>query len=681
MDKKGFSIIGERVPRIDAWEKVTGSAQYTDDLKAPQMLVGKIKRSPHAHARILSIETTQAEALSGVKAVIVGSDAPTPYGIMPQAPTEFALAVNKVRYAGEGVAAVAAVDEETALEALDLIKVEYEPLPAYLTTEEALRGDVPIHVDKKGRPFVYYEGRQSFGDVDAALSASAHVLEKRASTQYVTHAFLEPQSALAKFDGSGRLTLWSCTQIPHYLQRTISLVLGIPDKDVRVMFYCAAMLHLPYKVPNVRFYGKRVFTNKPTCGAMRGLGGVQPRIAVETALDEIALNLGMSPHELRWKNAVESGHTTASNMFIRHSEYKKCLDDVVKRSGYSERRGKLPFGRGVGLAGGHYSSGTAYTLYLSYKPHCDALIRVDPESGVSVYCGAAEIGQGSDTVLSMIAAETLGVPLSDVRIFSGDTGLTPFDLGSFSSRVTVAAGHAVKEAAVEVSKKLYGVAAVSLGVQGEHLTARDGKVFSKFESQKSMDFWEAVDRYNAAYGPLTATGSFTPPRRSAKGSVQGGNIGHSPTYGFTAHVAEVEVETETGEVRLLKMTEAGDCGQPINPIGVEGQVEGSIVMGMGQAFFDEMVVRGDRVLNTNLQEYRIPTMMDLPVIDTETVDSFDPDSPYGAKKCGEGPIQAVIPAILNAVYDAIGVRFTELPLTPEKVLAALRAKKAKEGIP
>jgi 4-hydroxybenzoyl-CoA reductase subunit alpha len=364
-------------------------------------------------------------------------------------------------------------------------------------------------------------------------------------------------------------------------------------------------------------------------------------------------------------------------MFIRHSEYKKCLDDVVKRSGYSERRGKLPFGRGVGLAGGHYSSGTAYTLYLSYKPHCDALIRVDPESGVSVYCGAAEIGQGSDTVLSMIAAETLGVPLSDVRIFSGDTGLTPFDLGSFSSRVTVAAGQAVKEAAVEINRKLYGVAAVTLGVQGEHLVGREGTLFSKFEPQKSMDFWEAVDRYHAAYGPLTATGSFTPPRRSAKGSVQGGNIGHSPTYGFTAHVAEVEVDTETGEVRLVKMTEAGDCGQPINPIGVEGQVEGSIVMGMGQAFFEEMVVKGDRVVNTNLHEYRIPTMMDLPVIDTETVDSYDPDSPYGAKECGEGPIQAVIPAILNAVYDAIGVRFNELPLTPEKVLAALRAKKEK----
>ena len=204
MTKQDFSIIGQRIPRIDAWDKVTGSAQYTDDLKVPQMLIGKIKRSPHAHARIRSIDTTQAQALSGVKAVIVGADAPTAYGIMPQAPTEFALAVNKVRYAGEGVAAVAAVDEETASEALDLIKVAYEPLPAYLTTDEALRGDVPIHVDRKGRPFVYYEGRQSYGDVDAALSGSAYVLEKKASTQYVTHAFLEPQSSLAKVDGSGR---------------------------------------------------------------------------------------------------------------------------------------------------------------------------------------------------------------------------------------------------------------------------------------------------------------------------------------------------------------------------------------------------------------------------------------------------------------------------------------------
>ncbi|UCF84342.1 MAG: molybdopterin-dependent oxidoreductase [Desulfobacteraceae bacterium] len=758
MSRCDFSIIGKGLPRNDAWGKATGAALYTDDLKLSRMLVGKIKRSPHAHARILSIDTKKAEALSGVKAVLIGTEAPNLYGIMPQTPTESALAIGKVRFVGEGVVAVAAIDEDTASEALALIDVEYEPLPAYLTPEEALKeGAVPIHEDKQGNNIIY-EGKQSFGDVDQALSDSACVLEKTISTQYVNHSFMEPHSALAKFDEGGRLTLWSSSQIPHYLHRTLSLVLGMPMQKIRVilptvgggfggkgevasnelcaallarktwrpvkitferqevfytnkgrhpmrmhievgvdesgilkaidfdtlmdggaylgwgvvvMFYCAAMLHLPYKVQNVRFRGRRVYTNKPTCGAMRGLGGVQPRFALETMLDEIALKLGMSPYELKRKNAVESGHTTALNNYVRHSEYTKCLDSVVKRSGYLEKRGKLPFGKGIGLAGGHYSSGTAYTLYLAYKPHSSALIRVDTESGVSVYCGAADIGQGSDTVLRMIAAETLGVPYSDVKIYSGDTDTTPFDLGAFSSRITVACGHAVEDAAREINQKLYGVAAVSLGVQGEQLISRNGKVFSRFEQEKSMDFWEMVEKYISAYGPLTATGHYTPPRRSARGKVQGGNIGHSPTYGFTAQVAEVEVDTETGEVRVLKVTESGDCGQAINPINVEGQVEGSIVMGMGQALFEEMVIEGDQVINPNLHEYRIPTIADMPEMDTEIVESYDPESPFGAKECGEGPIQPVIPAILNAIYDAIGVRFHELPVTPERVLAAL----------
>ena len=756
-----FSVIGKGLPRKDAWEKATGAAQYTDDLKLPRMLVGKIKRSPHAHARILSIDTKKAEALPGVKAVLVGSEAPNLYGIMPQTPTESALSIDKVRFVGEGVAAVAAVDEDTASEALELINVEYEPLPAYLTPEEALEdGAVPIHEDKQGNNIIY-EGKQSFGDVDQALSRSAYVLEKDFYTQCVNHTFMEPHSALARFDEGERLTLWSSSQIPHYLHRTLSQVLGIPMQKIRVilptigggfggkgevasnelcaaflarrtgrpvkitfereevfftnkgrhpmrmhikvgvdengilqaidfdtlmdggaylgwgvvvMFYCAAMLHLPYKVPNVRFHGMRVYTNKPTCGAMRGLGGVQPRFALETMLDEIALKLDMSPYELKRKNAVESGHTTALNNYVRHSEYKKCLDNVVKRSGYLEKRGKLPFGKGIGLAGAHYSSGTSYTLYLAYKPHSSALIRVDTESGVSVYCGAADIGQGSDMVIGMIAAETLGVHYSDVQVYSGDTGITPFDLGTFSSRVTVACGHAVEDAALEINKKLFGVAAVSLGVQDEQLISRNGKIFSQFEPKKSMDFWKAVEKYISASGPLTSTGHYTPPRCSASGKVQGGNIGHSPTYGFTAQVAEVEVDSETGEVRVMKVTESGDCGQAINPISVEGQVEGSIVMGMGQALFEEMVAEGDRVINPNLHEYRIPTIADMPEIDTEIVESYDPESPYGAKECGEGPIQPVIPAILNAIYDAIGVRFNELPVTPEKVLAALGGK-------
>ncbi len=765
MADKRFRVVGTGVARKDAPAKARGEAVYADDIRLPGMLVGKIKRAEVGHARILKIDTSRAEALPGVKAVVVGEEAPIPYGIVPQMPTEYALAYKKVRYHGEPVAAVAAVDEATALKALDLIEVEYEPLPVYTTPEEAMAPDaVPIHENNRFPGNIAYQATQEFGDVDKAFAEAHYVLEKTFRTSYVNHVFLEPHCAVAKFDANGELTLWSTTQVPHYLHRTLSKVLEMPmrkihikvprvgggfggkgevsnneliaallarkagrpvkvaysrrevflqhrgrhpieirmkigvDKEGRILaleydgtmdggayggwgvvilFYTAAMLHLPYKVKNVRFRGRRVYTNKPTCGAMRGLGGVQPRFAMESLLDQIAIDLGMSPYELKRKNAIGKTHRTVSGVVVRHSEYRKCLDEVVKRSGYQEKHRKLPFGRGVGLAGGYYISGTAYTLYLSYKPHSTALIRVDTEAGVTVYCGATDIGQGSDMVLAMMAAEKLGLPYDEIHVVSGDTTLAPFDLGSFASRVTVAAGAAVCQAADRILEKLLPVAAVELGCRAEQLAVGDGEIYSVFEEDKRMGFWEAVEKYIDAYGPLTATGDYTPPRRTGK--FKGANIGHSPTYGFTAQVAEVEVDTETGEIRVVNYWEAGDCGQPINPVSVEGQVEGSIIMGMGQALFEQVRVAPDgRLLNPNLHDYKIPTAADIPNIQTHIVDSYDPESPFGAKESGEGPIQPVIPAILNAIYDAIGVRFTEMPVTPEKVLEALeKAGRAK----
>jgi 4-hydroxybenzoyl-CoA reductase subunit alpha len=391
-------------------------------------------------------------------------------------------------------------------------------------------------------------------------------------------------------------------------------------------------------------------------------------------LDQAAIELGMSPYELKKKNAIDKTHETAGGVVVRHSEFKKCLDVAAEKSDYLNKHGNLPFGRGIGLAGGYYISGTAYTLYMSYKPHSSALIRVDNESGVTVYCGATDIGQGSDTVLGMMAAEKLGLPFEEVHAVSGDTALAPFDLGSFASRVTVAAGSAVCDAANKIRDLLFPIAAVQLGCRPDQLELTDGMIHSVFETKKSIGFWETVEKYIDTYGPLTATGQFTPPRRT--GSFKGANIGHSPTYGFSAQCTEVEVDTETGEVRLTKVTEAGDCGQAINPRAVEGQVEGSIVMGMGQALYEQMQISPDdgRLMNPSLHDYKIPTALDVPPIDSHIVESYDPDSPYGAKEAGEGPIQPVIPAILNAIYDAIGVRFTELPVTPEKVLKALGEK-------
>lgn len=755
-EERNFAVVGRNLPRLDAAAKARGEALYTDDLVLPGMVYGKIKRSPIPHGYIKNIDYSRALKLPGVLAVITGEEAPRPYGIVPQTATEYALAVGKVRYCGEGVAAVAAVDEETAEEALDLITVEYEELPAVFDPLEAMeRDDVRIH-DFAARN-VMYQGEQVFGDVEAALAGSHLVVENTFRTSYVNHAFLEPHSALAHYDAGGRLTVYSSTQIPHYLHRTLALVLDMPMERIRVsvpavgggfggkgevasselcaallsrklgrpvkitydrsevfaqhkgrhpcvmhmrigfdaegritavdfdntldggayagwgivvLFYTAAMIHLPYKVPNARFRGRRVFTNKPTTGAMRGLGGVQPRMAMESLLDEAAHRLGISPYELRMKNAVESGYTTRSNVYVPHAEFKKCLETVVERSGYLEKHGKLPFGRGIGLAGGYYISGTAYTLYLSYKPHSTAMLRVDTEAGITLYTGATDIGQGSNTVLAQMVAEELGVSYTDVNVVSADTTLAPFDLGSFASRVTYGAGQAVRRAAQEVKQKLFEVAAVELGVRAEHLVCRDGYIYSKYEPNKRTELKAAIAKYIDARGPLTGVGHYTPPRTGAK--VQGGKIGQSPTFGFTAQVAEVEVDVETGKIRVVRWWEAGDCGQPINPMSVEGQVEGSIVMGMGQALFEEIKVGPDgRLLNANLHDYKIPTVMDIPEINTTIVESYDPTAPFGAKESGEGPIQPVIPAILNAIYDAIGVRFTELPVTPQKVLDAL----------
>ncbi len=443
-----------------------------------------------------------------------------------------------------------------------------------------------------------------------------------------------------------------------------------------VLFYTASMIHIPYKVPNVRFDGKRIYTNKPTCGAFRGLGGVQPRFAMEQMLDQAAAHFGMDPYEIRMLNAVESGYTAMSKMYVPHSEYKKCLTECVEKSGYKEKHGKMPFGKGIGLSGGYYISGTAYTLYLSYKPHTVATIKVDEENHVTVYCGATDIGQGVDMVMAQMAAETLGVKTEDVTVIPRDTSVSTFDLGTFASRLTFATGWAIRQACEKINAELKPVAAGMLGIRGEEVEVQGGEFYNIYKPNKRVPWIEVVSSYIQTNGPLSKTGQFTPPRR--KGIQQGGNIGHSPTFGFSAQIAEVDVDLDTGKVNVVKITEAGDCGVPINPQSVEGQVHGSIQMGMGQALYEEMQIAPDgRFLNPSLHDYKMPTALDMPEIDANIVDAYDPSAPYGAKESGEGPIQPTIPAIFNAVYDAIGVRFTEMPLTPEKVLNAIKEQKAK----
>lgn len=775
LDQKRHTQVGRSVPRVDGPAKVKGEAIYTGDMTLPGMVYGKIKRcTEYAHAKIKKIDCSKALELPGVLAVLTGDEAPNKWGIVPQSANETALAVGKVRFYGEGVAAVAAIDEETAEAALDLIEVEYEPLPVLLDPSESMaRADeVLIHEDRPKN--ILHEGDQVYGDVDKAFAQCAYVLEREFKTNYPQHGFLEPHSAVASYDTqSGQLHLWASSQVPHYLHRQMSIVLEMPmskirvtlpavgggfggkgeaassefvacllsrkigrpvkvtyernevfmtnkgrhpchmklkiglDKDgyiqavdfdntldkgayagwgVVVMFYTASMIHLPYKVPNARFRGRSVFTNKPSTGAMRGLGGVQPRFAMECMLDEMAETMGVNPYELKMKNSVESGYTAINNMHVPHTEYKRCLQTAVEKSGYLEKRGKLPFGKGIGMAGGYYISGTAYTLYQAYKPHTTVLLRVDTEGGVTLHCAAADIGQGCNTVMAQMAAEALGIHYEDVHVVSGDTETGTFDLGSFASRLTYASGVAIKMAAEEINQKLKEVAGGMVGCRADQLMIKDHKIYSLFEPKKTIAWEKVVDVYTNSVGSLAAIGHFSPPRRKgidliSGNRVQGANIGHSPTFGFSCQVHEVEVDVETGRVYVKKVTEAGDCGTPVNPMSVDGQVEGSIVFNMGAALYENMLVNEKgKLLNPNFHDYKVPTAMEMPEMDTNIVDSYDPTAPFGVKETGEGAVQPTFPAITNAIYDAIGVRFYEVPITPEKILKALQEKREKESV-
>ena len=758
-----YTEVGRSIPRLDGPAKVTGKLQYTDDLSLPRMVYAKILRSPHAHAIIKNIDFSKALELDGVLDVLQGSDFPIDYGIVAHSANEQVLARDKVRMWGEPVAAVCAMTEEIAEKALELIEVEYELLPVVVDGREsekfANESGILIHEDKPGN--IAHQGTQQYGDVDAIIAESDFVVENEFYSSQYTHAFIEPQAALADFDvHRNKLHLYATCQVPHYTHQQLAKVLEMPMKDIRitvpllgggfggkgvascadfitskfssrlgrpvkcayersevfathqgrhacymkfkigfdkegkitavdfnnlmvggaymswgvvVLFYTASMAHLPYITPAMKFAGKRVYTNTNTCGAHRGLGGSQPRFAMEILMDMAAEKLGMTPLQIRLLNAIDSGHTCRSMMYVPHCEYKKTLQTAADNCDFEAKYGKLPFGKGIGISGGYYITGTSYTLYLSYKPHTVANVKIEGENNVVLFCGATDIGQGCDMVMAQMAAETLGIRSEDVKVVSRDTMLATFDLGTFASRVTYATGWAIRRACEAANQLLFPVAAALMGCRGQEVGVKDYQFYSIYEKKrKNVDWHEVVEQYISSNGPLTTTGQFTPPRR--KGIQQGGNIGHSPTFGFTTQIAEVEVDLYTGLVKVIKITEAGDLGQPINPMSCEGQVHGSIQMGLGNALLEEMRYAEDgRLLNPSFHDYKLCGTIDMPEVEATIVESFDPSSPYGAKESGEGPIQPTPPAIFNAVYDAIGYRCTEQPLTQEKVLNYLKS--------
>jgi 4-hydroxybenzoyl-CoA reductase subunit alpha len=808
----GFSVIGKPTAMVDAAGKTTGAGKYADDLSAPGMLIGRILHSPYPHARIKSIDTSRAEKLEGVVAVITGKDAPNPYGILPVGHDEHAMATDKVRYVGDNVACVIAVDEATAEKGLELVDVDYEVLPAYFDPEESMKAQSDFIHDNKPHN-IEKDYHHVFGDPEKAFAEAVHIAEARFIANEVTHAAMEPHSTLASFEidphtgKPGRLTVWSSTQVPYYLQHKLSLVLEMPMSQIRVIkplvgggfggksevipleitaavaaraakapvkitytreevfwahrgrprtivdlktgvdkdghiigvkarvvqdgggycsygvvtiLYSGALLGALYDIPNIQYDGYRVLTNKPVCGAMRGHGTVNVRFAFESQLDELAFKLNMDSAEIRRRNLLKPPCITVNGLRVQSYGLPECIDKVVDRSKWSDRKGKLPKGRGLGIACSHYVSGAANSIIRSDMPHSTVNIKIDRDGGVVVYTGASDIGQGSDTMVAQISSEVLGCSLARVRVIAADTDLTPIDIGSYSSRVTFMNGNATLRAAQDVKKQIVQAAARKMNCTPEDLIFRDDVVFKqgshqpvvseqseeateagatvsgrvegqilrgslqqkrKEEGPKDwMTFEEAVVAAIDFHGALSGTGSYAPPPDSRGGKHKGAGVGPSPAYSYSAQVAEVSVDEETGEVTVHKVWASHDCGRALNPVSVEGQIIGSVWMGMGQALTEEMVWKDGMLMNPGLLEYRSPSSIESPEIEPIIVESIDPEGPFGAKECSEGSLAATIPAISNAIYDAVGVRLHESPFTPERVLSALRAKKAQKKV-
>ncbi len=759
-----FSVIGKRLPMVDAPEKVTGAGIYTDDMALPGTLVGKLLHSPHAHARIRSIDTSKAEALPGVRAVVTGREFPNKYGILPIGHDETAFATDKARYIGDNVAGVAAVSEEVARQALELIDVDYEVLPGWFDAEEAMKAESNwIHDDKPNN--IEKEYHHSFGDVEAALAVADVVRSQRFVCPEVTHAAMEPHSTLAHFE-NGRITVWSSTQVPYYLHRTLANVLEMPMEHVRVIkpligggfgaksevcplevqaaclsrkagapvkvtytreevfyahrgrpnqilevtlgakrdgrltavkariiqdggaycgygpvtiLYSGALLGAMYDIPNMQFDGYRVLTNKPACGAMRGHGTVNTRFAFESLLDMVAEELKLDPVEIRRRNLLKPPCLTVNQLRVTSYGYPECIEKVAVKSSWAEKRGKLPFGKGIGFAGSHYVSGAANAIVRANMPHTTINIEAERDGTVTVFSGASEIGQGSDTIQVQLVAEELGVGLEHVKLVAADTERTPVDLGSYSSRVTFMAGNACLDAARNLKKKIFEVMGKRWGVPVEELESRGGKVIHRDGTGKSASFEDAVAATIQELGELKATGTYAPPAEAQGGKFKGAGVGPSPSYSYSAQAVEVTVDPETGEIKVDRITVAHDCGRALNPITVEGQVIGSVWMGLGQAVQEEMLYKQGRIMNPSMLEYKVASTLESPPVDTIIVESIDPEGPMGAKEAGEGSLAATIPALANAVYDAVGVRITALPITPEKILRALREKEKQKA--
>ncbi len=790
--------IGQRIPKLDAPIKATGRAVYGHDVRLPGMLHGRILYSAHPHARIVSVDVSQAARLPGVKAIVTAADNPKVGAGL--APARFGYGKDNTPLKGDvarslrdEIAAVAAIDADIAAEAVELIRVEYEPLPAVFDAQSALRDGAPlVHAERGSNLFQTYN--YAHGDLAQGERDSDVVLEADYELPYVAHAALETSVVVAAFDLNGRLTLYSTTQIPFLLQRDLAEALGVDGSDihiiqtaiggafgrgldiypfepiaallarkagkpVRISFsrheeFLAAPMRQParvhvragakrdgsvtfrevaalldtgayvswgsvtplvmmettaslYRVPHVRFKADCVYTNNPITGAVRGYGNPQSTFWVETMMDRLAEALGFDPIDFRIRNANRPNEETPQGLKITSCGLKECLEAVAARADREVGSWKLEVGgrtsakspisnlqpptsnlqpptsnlkRGIGFAATLNVGGGA-RIYRS--DGCGATVKVDDFGHVSLITGSTEIGQGSETALAQIVADVLGAKVEDVAVLNSDTDVKPWDVGVHASRTTFIAGNAAHLAALDARRQIFETASQMLGVPPERLMAQEGMVLGIRDSAnpqypiptpQSIELGKVVRARHFREGGQIVVGDgwYDPPTQLVDKDTYKGNI--SATYGFGAQMAEVEVDTETGQVRVLRLACANDVGRAINPMAVEGQIEGGAHMGLGYALTEEVQVKDGRVLNPNLHDYRLFTMADMPDIESIIIETDDPQGPFGAKGVGEMGGTPTAAAIANAIYDAVGVRLTTVPMTAERVLKALMEK-------
>ncbi len=764
---KEYSVLGKRLPRVDGIPKVTGEGKYAADYSYPGMLFGKMLRSPHAHAKILNIDTSRALKVPGVKAVITGKDlGGFTYGFIPTTRDESPLCPDKVRFMGEEVAAVAAIDEDTAEEALSLIKVDYDPLPAVFDAEEALAPGAPqIHEHAPGNVSLHY--KMNFGDVEKGFRESDYVFEDRFRTPRVYHGMLEPHAIVARWETNGDLTVWASKQSPYFLYRILAAAFDLPQHKVRViqpyigagygakndafpldfaacllarktgkavkivysqkemlvssrrrvpfiidlktgvkrdgtivaqecraigdggaytligpvtMYLVGAVKTLPYKIRNFRYDGIRAYTNLPACSAQRGHGIAHSYFACEVQLDMIAAELGIDPIELRLKNAVEAGYVAPNGLKVGSCGLKEGIQKAAEavqwnKRFYQQNKTVGKTATGIGFAASCHVSG----MRIRGHSACAATVKIHEDGTVSLLTGATDAGQGSDTVLAMIAAEELGVALEDIQISLLDSQTSPVDPGTYSSRVTVCAGHAVRLAAQDARKQLAEIAAEMLGAAPEDIGFKAHKVFVKSNPGREMSFKRlAYTVVGHGLGKVILGRGYYGLNVEVPDFETGmGNI--SPCYSFGAQVSEVRVDMETGAVTYCDTTAAHDCGFALNPLLVEGQVDGQVSEAQGQTMYESFHIdkQSGRTVNPAFQDYKMPRAADTPAIHLIHVDTEDPEGPYGAKEASEALMISTYPSIVNAIHNATGVWIKDLIVTPEKVLKAMREQKGK----